>query len=180
MKLTLRQQEVLNLLIDYQRKHGFPPTTYELTGMLGCRSPNAAATHLKALERKGAITITRGVSRGISITPSVSRKELVVNLNSIVKVKLNEVSLSHLEKQHEENRIRYPGIPQPRCSVAAQASGYVKSSQVVKTRYPGRIRGFAPQHFTAHSPRIPTPRPFTKATSENAIAAWCARVWPFW
>lgn len=109
-KLTLRQQEVLNLLIDYQRKHGFPPTTYELTGMLGCRSPNAAATHLKALERKGAITITRGVSRGISITPSVSRKELVVNLNSIVKVKLNEVSLSHLEKQHEENRIRYPGI----------------------------------------------------------------------
>lgn len=92
MKLTLRQQEVLNLLIDYQRKHGFPPTTYELTGMLGCRSPNAAATHLKALERKGAITITRGVSRGISITPSVSRKELVVNLNSIVKVKLNEVS----------------------------------------------------------------------------------------
>lgn len=96
-KLTLRQQEVLNLLIDYQRRHGFPPTTYELTGMLGCRSPNAAASHLKALERKGAITITRGVSRGISITPSVSRKELVVNLNSIVKVKLNEVSLSHLE-----------------------------------------------------------------------------------
>lgn len=49
--LTLRQQEVLDLLIEYQRKHGFPPTTYELTGMLGCRSPNAAATHLKALEK---------------------------------------------------------------------------------------------------------------------------------
>ena len=50
--LTLRQQEVLDLLIEYQRKHGFPPTTYELTGMLGCRSPNAAATHLKALEKR--------------------------------------------------------------------------------------------------------------------------------
>ncbi|HAT2282247.1 TPA: SOS-response repressor and protease LexA [Raoultella ornithinolytica] len=110
MKLTLRQQEVLNLLIDYQRRHGFPPTTYELTGMLGCRSPNAAATHLKALERKGAITITRGVSRGISITPSVSRKELVVNLNSIVKVKLNDVAIRHMKSQHEENRIRHPGI----------------------------------------------------------------------
>lgn len=67
MKLTIRQQEVLNLLIEYKRAHGFPPTTYELTGMLGCRSPNAAATHLKALEKKGAIKITRGVSRGISI-----------------------------------------------------------------------------------------------------------------
>ncbi|VGF14965.1 SOS-response repressor and protease LexA [Klebsiella pneumoniae] len=53
MKLTIRQQEVLNLLIEYQRVHGFPPTTYELTGMLGCRSPNAAASHLKALEKKG-------------------------------------------------------------------------------------------------------------------------------
>nr|DAU25082.1 MAG TPA: hypothetical protein [Caudoviricetes sp.] len=36
------------------------------------------------------------------------------------------------------------------------------------------------QHVTAHSPRIPISRSFTKATSENAIAAWCARVWPFW
>lgn len=110
MKLTLRQQEVLNLLIDYQRKHGFPPTTYELTGMLGCRSPNAAATHLKALERKGVIKITRGVSRGISITPSLLTREVSVNLNSLVKVKLYDVALRHLKSQHEENRIRHPGI----------------------------------------------------------------------
>lgn len=110
MKLTLRQQEVLNLLIDYQRKHGFPPTTYELTGMLGCRSPNAAATHLKALERKGAIKITRGVSRGISITNSLLTREVSVNLNSIVKVRLYDVALRHLKSQHDENRTRAPGI----------------------------------------------------------------------
>ncbi|HBL7061414.1 TPA: SOS-response repressor and protease LexA [Klebsiella oxytoca] len=110
MKLTLRQQEVLNLLIDYQRKHGFPPTTYELTGMLGCRSPNAAATHLKALERKGAIKITRGVSRGISITNSLLTREVSVNLNSIVKVRLYDVALRHLKSQHDENRARAPGI----------------------------------------------------------------------
>ncbi|WP_447314963.1 LexA family protein [Klebsiella michiganensis] len=108
--LTLRQQEVLDLLIEYQHKHGFPPTTYELTGMLGCRSPNAAATHLKALERKGAIKITRGVSRGISITTSLLTREVSVNLNSIVKVKLYDVALRHLKSQHEENRIRHPGI----------------------------------------------------------------------
>ncbi|HAT1665491.1 TPA: SOS-response repressor and protease LexA [Raoultella ornithinolytica] len=110
ISLTSRQQEVLDLLIEYQRKHGFPPTTYELTGLLGCRSPNAAATHLKALERKGAIKITRGVSRGISITPSLLTREVSVNLNSIVKVKLYDVALRHLKSQHEENRIRHPGI----------------------------------------------------------------------
>lgn len=110
IKLTIRQQEVLNLLIDYQRKHGFPPTTYELTGMLGCRSPNAAATHLKALERKGAIKITRGVSRGISITTSLLTREVSVNLNSIVKVKLNDIALRFMQVQHDENRARAPGI----------------------------------------------------------------------
>lgn len=67
MTLTTRQQHVLELLVAYQREHGFPPTNFELAGLLGCRSPNAAADHLRALEKKGAITITRGVSRGISI-----------------------------------------------------------------------------------------------------------------
>ena len=67
MDLTSRQQHVLDLLIDYQREHGFPPTNFELAGLLGCSSPNAAADHLRALEKKGAISITRGVSRGISI-----------------------------------------------------------------------------------------------------------------
>ncbi|HCB2065826.1 MULTISPECIES: LexA family protein [Klebsiella pneumoniae complex] len=110
ISLTSRQQEVLDLLVEYQRKHGFPPTTYELTGLLGCRSPNAAATHLKALERKGAIKITRGVSRGISITPSLLTREVSITLNSIVKVKLYDVALRHLKSQHEENRIRHPGI----------------------------------------------------------------------
>lgn len=68
MDLTSRQQHVLDLLIAYQREHGFPPTNFELAGLLGCSSPNAAADHLRALEKKGAISITRGVSRGISIT----------------------------------------------------------------------------------------------------------------
>lgn len=110
ISLTSRQQEVLDLLIKYQRKHGFPPTTFELTGMLGCRSPNAAATHLKALERKGAITITRCVSRGISINSTLMCREVTVNLNSFVKVKLNEVALRHIESQHEENRSQHPGV----------------------------------------------------------------------
>ena len=66
--LTSRQQHVLDLLIAYQREHGFPPTNFELAGLLGCNSPNAAADHLRALEKKGSISITRGVSRGISIT----------------------------------------------------------------------------------------------------------------
>lgn len=67
IKLTDRQQQVLDLLIDFRRVHGFPPTTLELSEMLGCSSPNAAVEHLRALERKGVITRFRGTSRGIYI-----------------------------------------------------------------------------------------------------------------
>lgn len=67
IKLTDRQQQVLDLLIAFRQEHGFPPTVQELAEMLGCRSHNAAAEHLRALERKGVITRGRGVSRGISV-----------------------------------------------------------------------------------------------------------------
>ncbi|WP_426729887.1 LexA family transcriptional regulator [Klebsiella quasipneumoniae] len=83
-KLSLRQKEVLNIIRAYQREHGFPPTTYELAGLMGCSSPNAAATHLKALENKGVITISRGVSRGIKINEPPQEDLLISLLQSLV------------------------------------------------------------------------------------------------
>lgn len=53
ISLTSRQQEVLDLLIKYQRKHGFPPTTFELTGMLGCRPQMPQRHTLKRWREKG-------------------------------------------------------------------------------------------------------------------------------
>lgn len=67
IKLTDRQQQALDLLIAFRQEHGYPPTVLELSEMLGCRSHNAAAEHLRALERKGVITRGRGVSRGIYV-----------------------------------------------------------------------------------------------------------------
>lgn len=66
IKLTDRQQQVLALLNAFRHEHGYPPTVQELAEMMGCRSHNAAADHLRALERKGVLTRERGVSRGIS------------------------------------------------------------------------------------------------------------------
>ncbi len=39
--------------------------------MLGYRSVNAAVEHLRALEKKGVITIKRGVARGITLHTAV-------------------------------------------------------------------------------------------------------------
>ncbi|AXA30900.1 DNA-binding protein [Klebsiella variicola] len=71
-KLTFRQQEVFDLLLAYINQHGYPPTLSELADMLGVSSSNAVLLHLRALERKNFIKLSRRVSRGISI---VGRKE---------------------------------------------------------------------------------------------------------
>jgi len=67
MKLTDRQQEVLDLIRRYIDDTGYPPTRADIAHELGFRSANAAEEHLKALARKGAIEMIAGASRGIRI-----------------------------------------------------------------------------------------------------------------
>lgn len=68
LKLTARQQQILELIDQSIRSTGFPPTRAEIARELGFRSPNAAEDHLKALAKKGAITIVSGTSRGVRLT----------------------------------------------------------------------------------------------------------------
>jgi repressor LexA len=67
IKLTARQEQILNLIRDAIDNTGFPPTRAEIAAELGFKSANAAEEHLKALARKGAIEITAGTSRGIRL-----------------------------------------------------------------------------------------------------------------
>ncbi|HLS42823.1 MAG TPA: transcriptional repressor LexA [Paenalcaligenes sp.] len=68
VKLTLRQQQVLDIIRREIQRTGFPPTRAEIAKTLGFKSANAAEDHLKALARKGAIELTAGASRGIRLT----------------------------------------------------------------------------------------------------------------
>ncbi|MEG1050900.1 MAG: transcriptional repressor LexA [Janthinobacterium sp.] len=65
IKLTARQEQILNLIKDAIENTGFPPTRAEIANELGFKSANAAEEHLQALARKGAIEISPGTSRGI-------------------------------------------------------------------------------------------------------------------
>ncbi|MEH3486741.1 LexA family transcriptional regulator [Enterobacter kobei] len=67
MELTSRQSEVLDAIVLYKDRTGFPPTMLELAGLIGCASPNAAAEHVKALKKKGYISVAPGAARGITI-----------------------------------------------------------------------------------------------------------------
>src|SRR5436190_10414411 len=65
--LTERQAEILRLVRELTEVSGYPPTRAEIAEKMGFRSVNAAEQHLRALERKGAIEIAAGSSRGIRV-----------------------------------------------------------------------------------------------------------------
>lgn len=71
--LTPRQQEILDLISAHIAKTGFPPTRMDICNALGFKSPNAAEEHLRALERKGAISLSSGTSRGIRLLHAAPR-----------------------------------------------------------------------------------------------------------
>lgn len=61
-KLTGRQRVVLDAIKRYIAEHGYPPTRREIGQLIGASSfVRAACDHLKALERKGYITMEKGV-----------------------------------------------------------------------------------------------------------------------
>ena len=67
IKLTARQQQILELIQNTIASTGSPPTRAEIATEFGFKSANAAEEHLKALARKGAIELLSGTSRGIRL-----------------------------------------------------------------------------------------------------------------
>jgi len=73
--LTLRQQQILDMIASYIERRGFPPTRAEICEALGFKSPNAAEEHLKALVKKGAISMVPGASRSIKLSSSSEKSQ---------------------------------------------------------------------------------------------------------
>jgi repressor LexA len=78
IKLTARQEQILNLIKEAIDNTGFPPTRAEIANELGFKSANAAEEHLQALARKGAIEISPGTSRGIRLLGNVAEPAMPV------------------------------------------------------------------------------------------------------
>jgi repressor LexA len=76
VKLTPRQQQILDLIRQSVRDTGRPPTRAEIAARFGFRSPNAAEEHLKALARKGVIELSAGTSRGIRLAGSIGQQAI--------------------------------------------------------------------------------------------------------
>lgn len=69
-KLTKRQQEVYDLIVEKIKARGYGPTVREIGTAFDIKSPNGVMCHLQALVRKGLITREKNMSRAISLVHS--------------------------------------------------------------------------------------------------------------
>ena len=107
VRLTERQQRVLDYIRDRIENRGYGPTVREIGDEFEIRSPNGVACHLKALEKKGLIAREANRSRAIQLTrlakppkgvqlrgelvdgvlQEASQEEQILDLDTILEVK---------------------------------------------------------------------------------------------
>jgi repressor LexA len=99
-ELTPRQKQILFLVQKVMHDTGMPPTRAEIAKSLKFRSVNAAEEHLRALERKGAIELLPGTSRGIRLKDSL-REQLGLPLVGRVAAGEPLLAEEHIEARYQ-------------------------------------------------------------------------------
>ena len=99
--LTDRQKQILEMISHFIKTSGFPPTRLEICEALGFKSPNAAEEHLKALEKKGAISMVPGASRSIKLNKSENASLLTDHIPLIGTVSAGSPihAIEHIESE---------------------------------------------------------------------------------
>jgi len=120
--LTERQSEILRLIRELTEASGFPPTRAEIARSMGFRSVNAAEQHLRALEKKGALDISSGASRGLRIRERAgARPGRLMELPVIGRVAAGSPTLA---EEHVQGRFQIdPNLFAPRADYLLRVRG---------------------------------------------------------
>lgn len=116
--LTPRQQEILHLIRNKVQETGMPPTRAEIAKELGFKSPNAAEEHLRALQRKGALDLVPGASRGIQLKDAI-REQMGLPLIGRVAAGQPILAEQHIEGHYQID----PTLFQPRAHYLLKVAG---------------------------------------------------------
>ena len=66
-KLTPKQQQIYNYILQFTNEHGYPPSVREIGAAVGLKSPSTVHFHMKGLEEAGMIVKAEGKTRAISL-----------------------------------------------------------------------------------------------------------------
>jgi repressor LexA len=95
-KLTVRQQQIFDLVRLTIRRTGAPPTRAEIAQTLGFKSPNSAEEHLQALARKGVLELLEGTSRGIRLPAKALRQSHLIPPEAQLSLPIPSLAQLHL------------------------------------------------------------------------------------
>ena len=99
-QLTPRQSQILEMIQGFIAETGMPPTRAEIASELGFKSANAAEEHLRALQKKGALDLVPGASRGIQLKDSL-RKQMGLPLVGRVAAGSPMLAEEHIETHYK-------------------------------------------------------------------------------
>lgn len=116
--LTPRQTQILRLIQSRIADSGMPPTRAEIAREFGFKSANAAEEHLRALQRKGVISLVPGASRGIQLKDTM-REQLGLPLIGRVAAGRPILAEEHIEGRYQID----PQLFQPRPHYLLKVNG---------------------------------------------------------
>ena len=67
-KLTEKQQQIYDFILDFTQEHGYPPSVREIAQAVDLRSPSTVHFHLKGLRQAGLISQAEGKTRAITLS----------------------------------------------------------------------------------------------------------------
>ena len=114
VKLTPRQQEILDFIRSNVEMLGAPPTRAEIATAFGFSSHNAAEEHLKALAKKGVVVLEPGSARGIRLV-----EQLGLPLIGSVAAGSPILAAENVEAQHTVD----PDLFRPRADYLLRVQG---------------------------------------------------------
>jgi len=99
-KTTPRQQAILDVIKDFTREHGYPPSVREIGERVGLSSSSTVQCHLRTLEKKGLIKRDPTKPRALtSESDSIARDVITVPLIGRVAAGLPITAAENIEDE---------------------------------------------------------------------------------
>jgi repressor LexA len=100
-KTTPRQQSILDVITNFSREHGYPPSVREIGERVGLSSSSTVQCHLRTLEKKGLIKRDPTKPRAlVSESDSVARDVVTVPLIGRVAAGLPITAVENIEEEY--------------------------------------------------------------------------------
>jgi repressor LexA len=118
-KTTPRQQAILDVIKEFQREHGYPPSVREIGERVGLSSSSTVQSHLRTLQRKGlihrdatkprALVTGSEVARDVVTLPLIGRIAAGPTMTAVEDVQGEIVLPSHLAAKSGSFMLRVKG-----------------------------------------------------------------------